>query len=53
MKFLSFFLSSLWYALGGAFCIEVVGIVGVVGVVGFVSRYVGVVLKIETLRWEN
>ena len=30
MKFLSFFLFSLWYALGGAFCIEVVGIFGVV-----------------------
>ena len=38
MKFLSFFPSSLWYALGGAFCTEVVGIFGVVGVVGVVSR---------------
>ena len=27
MKFLSFFPSSLWYTLGRAFCIEVVGIV--------------------------
>ena len=37
MKFLSFFPFSLWYALGGAFCIEVVGIFGIVSVVGVVG----------------
>ena len=37
MKFHFFFPSSLWYALGGAFCIGVVGIVGAVGVVGVVG----------------